>query len=110
MQFDDSLHANRLIIEENKKQWESRRIRTSPRQEEQQLVSRKKKQKLNAKKNADGEHYEEELKGGDDDMEVDDSSYVSMKSINRRSMLPKNGKNGEERKGVNKFEKDQEWQ
>ena len=69
-------------------------------------MARKKKQRNNSNKNDEGEDYEEELKGGDDDMEVDEGSYVSMKSMNRINMLPKNRKNVEDRKSLNKIEKE----
>ncbi len=107
MQFDDSLLANRLIFEDNKKNWDTRRKKGSGQlmdQEMTQLTDKKRaKAKVDKKRVAlsigEGEEYEEELKGGDDD--YDEDSYISAKSLNRRELLRKNATDNVERKSTN---------
>jgi hypothetical protein len=90
MQFDASLHANRLIFEDSKKSWDTRKKRGNEYQFDQDNSGegRKKGSKKADKKrvhlsNGEGDEYEEELKGGDDEIEQEDS-YISAKSLNRR--------------------------
>ena len=107
MQFDDSLLANRLIFEDNKKNWDTRRKKGSGQlmdQEMTQLTDKKRaKSKVDKKRVAlsigTGEEYEEELKGGDDDN--DEDSYISAKSLNRRELLRKSAVDNVERKSTN---------
>jgi hypothetical protein len=90
MQFDASLHANRLIFEDSKKNWDGRKKRGDNYQFDQEYSGEGKKKgskKPEKKKihlsNEEGDEYEEELKGGDDEIEQEDS-YISAKSLNRR--------------------------
>ena len=90
MQFDASLHANRLIFDDNKKNWDTRKKKGNEYlfdQEDGSLDNKKKGKKADKKRlhlsKGEGEEYEEELKGGDDEYEQEDS-YVSTKSYNRR--------------------------
>jgi hypothetical protein len=91
MQFDASLHANRLIFEDNKKNWDTRKKRGGDYLFDQDSSGEGKKKggkKKDEKKkihlsNGEGDEYEEELKGGDDEIEQEDS-YISAKSMNRR--------------------------
>jgi hypothetical protein len=114
MQFDASLHANRLIFDDSKKNWDSRKKRGGDYQFDQDSSGEGKKKggkKAEKKKvhlsNGDGDEYEEELKGGDEEIEQEDS-YISAKSINRRELLRKNNDNVE-RKSINQAEKEQDW-